>query len=184
MPARIALLGWGSLLWEGGAEFDRWHGPWQNDGPILNVEFSRVSQRRCGALTLVIDPENGVPVRSAWCLSRRQTIEEAADDLRKREETSPKNIGSVGPKMTASDCRFGMPDAIRTWAKEHDLDGVVWTNLQSNFASSVGTPFSVAAALRYLDSLDGEALKRAREYFERAPSFVQTPLREAVLGSL
>jgi hypothetical protein len=26
---RIALLGWGSLLWEGGPDFDRWHGPWQ-----------------------------------------------------------------------------------------------------------------------------------------------------------
>lgn len=49
---RIAILGWGSLLWEGGQEFDTWHGPWQYDGPTLKLEFSRVSKKRLGALTL------------------------------------------------------------------------------------------------------------------------------------
>ena len=184
MADRIALLGWGSLLWEGGAEFDQWHDPWQSDGPILNIEFSRVSRRRRGALTLVIDPENGVPVRSAWCLSLRQTIEDAAEDLRRREETAAKKIGLVRPRTTATAGRSEGIEAIRTWAKEKDLDGVAWTDLQSNFAASVGVPFSVAAALRYLNGLDGEALKGAQEYFERAPAFVQTPLRDAVMAQM
>ena len=51
---KIAILGWGSLLWEGGQEFERWHDAWHNDGPSLKLEFSRVSESRLGALTLVI----------------------------------------------------------------------------------------------------------------------------------
>jgi len=62
---RIAILGWGSLLWEGGQEFDYWHEPWKPDGPILKIEFSRVSVRRQGSLTLVIDPEHGIPTTVA-----------------------------------------------------------------------------------------------------------------------
>lgn len=46
MPPQIALLGWGSLLWEGGAEFDRGHDEWRLDGPELKLEFSRVSTSR------------------------------------------------------------------------------------------------------------------------------------------
>jgi len=57
---RIALLGWASLLWERGPDFDRWRGPWQYDGPTLKLEFSRVSEKPLKALTLVIDSEHGV----------------------------------------------------------------------------------------------------------------------------
>jgi len=48
MPPRVAILGWGSLLWEGGSAFDKWHDDWRCDGPILNLEFSRVSASRLG----------------------------------------------------------------------------------------------------------------------------------------
>jgi hypothetical protein len=52
MQPQIAILGWGSLLWEGGTDFDRHHGDWQFDGPTLRLEFSRISTSRLGALTL------------------------------------------------------------------------------------------------------------------------------------
>jgi hypothetical protein len=55
MPPQIAMLGWGSLLWEGGADFDRWRNEWRFDGPTLSLEFSRISSSRLGALTLVVD---------------------------------------------------------------------------------------------------------------------------------
>lgn len=179
MTVRIALLGWGSLLWEGGNTFDDWHEPWQCDGPSLRIEFSRISSSRKGALTLVIDPENGVPVRVAWCLSRRRTINEAIEDLRKREHTTVQNIGRFAV-TGETDCRdMGSLDSINSWATERELDGVVWTNLRSNFAKKVGEPFSVDAAIRYLKSLEGESRTRAAEYLMRAPSFVQTPVRNA-----
>lgn len=179
MIVRIALLGWGSLLWEGGNTFDDWHEPWQRDGPSLRIEFSRVSSSRGGALTLVIDPENGVPVRVAWCLSRRQTIGEATEDLRKREQTKTKHVGRVAADGQAQ-CHDGEShQAISTWAAERELAGVVWTDLRTNFAAKRQEPFSIDAAMRYLKSLKGKSRMRAIEYFQQAPSFVQTPLRNA-----
>ena len=180
MARQVALLGWGSLLWEGGSVFDSWHEPWQCDGPPLRIEFSRVSSKsRGGALTLVIDPKNGVPARVAWCLSRRQTIGEAIEDLRKREQTAVRNIGRFAVTGEMGCCDAESLDSIGAWARERTLDGVVWTDLRSNFARKTGESFSVGAAMRYLKSLKGESRTRAVEYFQRAPSFVQTPLRKA-----
>jgi hypothetical protein len=95
MPPRVAILGWGSLLWEDGGAFDKWHDDWRRDGPILNLEFSRISASRLNALTLVIDRDNGVPNRVAWCLSRRGDPVLAQDDLQSREGTTVSNIGRI-----------------------------------------------------------------------------------------
>jgi hypothetical protein len=179
MTAHIALLGWGSLLWEGGSAFDSWHKAWRCDGPVLKIEFSRISSSRGGALTLVIDPQHGVPVRVAWCLTRRQTIREAIGDLCEREGTKAKHIGRIEQDGKAL-CRDNETrQAIQTWEAERKLAGVIWTDLQSNFANERREPFSIRAAMRYLNSLKGESRIRAVEYLQRAPSFVQTPLRNA-----
>ncbi len=87
----IAILGGGSLLWEGGLEFDKWHGSWESDGPILKLEFSRVSEKRLKALILVIDIDHGVDTAVAWCLSKRATLADAICDLRAREGTTVSN---------------------------------------------------------------------------------------------
>ena len=48
---KIAILGWGSLIWnQNGLPVK---GQWKKNGPVLPIEFSRVS--RDGRLTLVID---------------------------------------------------------------------------------------------------------------------------------
>jgi hypothetical protein len=179
MAIRVALLGWGSLLWEDRLTFDVWHESWQSDGPFLRIEFSRVSSSRGGALTLVIDPENGVPVRVAWCLSRRHTIDEAIEDLRHREETRKQHIGRVATYGQAH-CRDTESLAtIRAWGIEQKVEGTVWTDLRSNFATKRQEPFSIDAAMRYLKTLEGESKMKAVEYIHRAPCFVHTPLRKA-----
>ena len=122
----IAVLGWGSLLWDGGSEFDAWHGPWLYDGPRLSIEFSRVSKSRHGALTLVIDPTNGVPTTVAHCLSRCSSIAEAIEVLRKREETSALDIGFVRRNGEARFRDREVRDEILSWTADRDMDGVVW----------------------------------------------------------
>ena len=99
---RIAILGWGSLLWEDSPDFDRWHEAWEDDGPTLKIEFSRVSTSRLGALTLVIDEEHGAPTRVAWCLSKRTNTDDAVCDLRCREGTTLKNIGRIDVRTQAA----------------------------------------------------------------------------------
>jgi hypothetical protein len=178
---RIAILGWGSLLWEGGHEFDSWREPWQTDGPCLQIEFSRVSGRRQGALTLVIDPEHGIPTTVAWCLSKREMIDDVICDLRCREETTPQNIGHICIDMQAAHPVAPETEAPHVvWARTKELDAVVWTALKSNFEEKVKKPFSVGAAVAYVKTLGPAGKVKAAEYVWRAPEFVQTPVRSAL----
>jgi hypothetical protein len=178
MANRIAFLGWGSLLWEG-REFDGLHGPWRFDGPRIKLEFSRVSTTRSGALTLVIDTLNGTPNRIAWCLSRRQCVDKAIEDLRRREGTKTDDIGVFGHEL--SHCQdMETLAAIRSWSRVQKLDYVIWTDLRSNFVERTRNSFSVETAKWYLDHLQGRSKRAAQEYLERAPSFIQTPLRDEI----
>jgi len=175
---KIAILGWGSLLWEGGPEFDRWHTDWMLDGPTLKLEFSRISDTRLGALTLVIDDENGTSSNVAWCLSKRTNLPDALCDLRAREGTALDKIRQLvlSPEATAPP----QPELIAAWARARKLDAVVWTALESNFKKRRKHAFSVTAATAYLQSLPADAKAKAAEYVWRAPDFVKTPLRTAM----
>jgi len=180
MALRLAILGWGSLLWDYHRDFDTWHEPWQYDGPVLRIEFSRISSSRGGALTLVIDPENGAPTKVAYCISRREKTSEVFEDLQNREGTSEKNIGILSHDRLLPYHHQATAKAIMAWAGERELDDVFWTDLPSNFAKKVGQKFTVENAIDYLEKLDCSARKKAFEYVHKAPSFIQTPLRQAL----
>lgn len=180
---KIAILGWGSLLWdkENGVEFDQWHDSWEYDGPILKLEFSRISESRLGALTLVIDGEHGNPVTVAWCLSKRTRLKDAVCDLRCREGTTVRNIDQLDFASPTDYSNNGTAEnSILTWACLKKLDAVVWTALKSNFMKKRKKPFSVAAAVSYLKDLRPDGKSKATEYVWRAPDFVKTPLRTAL----
>jgi hypothetical protein len=179
---RIAVLGWGSLLWEGGDKFDAWHTPWRYDGPLLTLEFSRISRSRRGALTLVIDPQNGTPTIVAYCLSLRTSMAEAIDDLRMREATKDAHIGRVQRNEIAHGRDPASLDAIRSWADGLGMDGVIWTDLPSNFVQKTGRAFSVDAARAYVLTLDADGQAKAREYARSAPAFLHTPVRDLLVN--
>jgi len=177
----IAILGWGSLLWDTRPEFDNYHDPWEFDGPELKIEFSRISQTRKGALTLVIDPTNGSICRVAHSRSKRRDPEDAVCDLRSREETTRGNIGihiADGSLNQSKDS--ATLTAIAAWAKTKGVDVVVWTDLPSNFQKVCGSTFSIASAVAHVRALDEGAKSGAAEYMWRAPAFVDTPLRSAL----
>lgn len=133
MSDRMAILGWGSLLWDARWEFDQWHEPWQHDGPVLKIEFSRISISRSGALTLVLDSRDGADTQVAYCLSSRTSLPQAVEDLRKREGTSTANVGYVRPNGDRKSRDSRTRSVIAAWAKARNIDAVVWTDLQSNF---------------------------------------------------
>lgn len=163
MPPRVAILGWGSLLWEGGSAFDKWHDDWRCDGPILNLEFSRVSASRLNALTLVIDRDNGVPNRVAWCLSLRDDPALVHADLRSREGTTVGNIGRILLANSTPSLQDQSAADIAAWARTQALDAVVWTRLSSNFESATKVPFSVDNAQAYLRIFVSEMSKVCNE---------------------
>jgi hypothetical protein len=176
---RIALLGWGSLIWDEWPEFDKYHKEWQPNGPLLPLEFSRVSETRKGALTLVIDPQYGTLCKTAYAVSTRRDPADAIADLRSREGTLMKRVGFYFANRSRT-CEPKVPESIASWAAEMRFDVVVWTGLSSNFKDKKKEDYSVAAASRHIQSLSLEGKSMAAEYVWRAPAFVQTPLRIAL----
>lgn len=178
----IVILGWGSLLWDERPEFNEQVKKWENDGPELPLEFSRVSKTRGDALTLVID-ENGSNCIVAHARSERKAPEDAIADLCHREGTSLANIGYCFADGSKKQSRSStVLSVIAQWAKEKSVDVVVWTDLKSNFTekSKEKREFSVAAAITHLQSLSPEGKAKAAEYVRRAPTFIKTALRSAI----
>lgn len=176
---RIYLLGWGSLLWDKHPVFDARHGVWQEDGPKLRLEFSRISETRLGALTLVIDAAHGAECQVAYADSTRDDPEDAICDLRNREGTVRARIGFMF--LDRSHGQGGdepTREAIKGWATEKKADVVIWTDLPANFEKEKGKPFSLDEACRHLQELPAEGKAKAAEYVWRAPDFVVTPLRQ------
>ncbi len=180
---KIAILGWGSLLWDSNAAFDEHHEQWQFDGPHLKLEFSRVSTSRNNALTLVLDSANGSACQVAYSFSKRKNPDDTICDLRCREGTSLKNIGYLFSDDSRKQCRdIQVLEDVRTWATENKIDAVVWTDLDSNFVqkSQAHEIFSLPSALSHIQSLDAVGKAKAVEYFWNAPDFIHTPLRDAL----
>lgn len=171
------------MLWDARPEFDTHHGAWELDGPMLPIEFCRVSETRGGALTLVIDEEFGVACTCAFAISTRKYPDDAIADLRRREGTSLAHIGHYFADGTRQQCRIAnIPITLKAWARTKGIDVVVWTDLASNFEakSTIKKHFSVINAIAHLQLLSPEAKAKAAEYIWRAPAQVDTPLRRAV----
>jgi hypothetical protein len=184
----IAILGWGSLLWDKRPEFDAFenqHQEWCDDGPCLRLEFSRVSKSRGKALTLVIeDAPRGAECVVAYALSKRESWEDVVCDVRDREGTTAANVGfCFADKTKPVRARNGLVlETIRNWAVARGLSTAVWTDLPNNFAemSEPRAAFCVQAALAHVQTLPPEGKRRAAEYVWRAPAFAQTPVRAAL----
>ena len=181
MSPVIAILGWGSLIWDVRPDFDRHHHLWEFDGPSLPLEFARVSKTRAGALTLVLDSSFGSLCTVAHARSIRSDLEAAIADLQVREGTSRNNIGYTFADGSRHHVRDqGTASTIAAWARSKSIDMVVWTDLPSNFQAVTGVSFSVPAALKHVASLSPAGKAAAAAYVWQAPQFVATPLRAAL----
>ena len=91
MATLTAILAWGSLTWEPkDLNFIKEYG-WQNDGPLLPIEFARISNK--GRLTLVIT-ENGTPVTTYFTIAPFfSKVEDVIMNLKLREGCKLNDIG-------------------------------------------------------------------------------------------
>jgi hypothetical protein len=181
---KIAILGWGSLVWD--PRELQLAAPFELAGPNLPIEFCSVSKNQ--RLTLIIDEAFGTLCQTYAASSACTELDAAIDNLRLREGMS--SAADVGFVEIATQERSRMatgrhPHAVETiadWAINSGYDAAIWTALDSHFESRTKEPFSVNAAMRFLENLelhDGEAFARALEYIRRAPAATQTPVREA-----
>ena len=171
---RIAVVGWGSLIWCNKALglASKWH----RDGPELPVEFARKSGD--GRLTLVL--VHGVPTqRTLWGLSAFEDLEKAREDLQKREGNAHTPIGSWTPNEPREGVIVG---TVAAWCEAHGLDGAVWTALKPNWTKDTQPP-TPEEAIDYLVRLKRtqdlkNVLKAAEEYLRLTPSQINTEIRK------
>ena len=174
---KIAFLGWGSLVWD--PRDLQIEGSWQTDGPLLPVEFARISQG--GRLTLVLYPYTS-EVQTLWAYAAHRDLQQAIEDLRKREETSTNHIGFLSIRDKSSRCNViqDILPHIRHWAEEKGLDAVVWTDLPSNFKAITKMELNEDNVVKYLRTLTGDALKDAETYVRKAPDQIETKIRSRI----
>lgn len=174
----IVYLAWGSLLWD-------YHQlpvvfsprPWQLTYDLeIPLEFSRISDKGTGRMTLVIDDVEGEnnPVWYAPCLETN--FNKAIGALRKREKTTSDNIAYLN-LVTANYRVTNTPkevvQKIIDWADKNEFRGVVWTDLPSNWTKIRNEPYSVEAGIDYYSSLSGETRILARDYILNAIKYAQ-----------
>ncbi|MCG8750513.1 hypothetical protein [Tenacibaculum finnmarkense] len=175
---KIAILAWGSLYWELGdlSIIDKWN----NDGVILPIEFSRISDKGKGRLTLVIDEINGSQIRTYWSTSSFNNLEKSIKNLKDREGTNNRNIGYINLIKNSSYSKFSksLIEQIKDWASLKKLDAVIWTDLESNFQKIIKSEFSPENGLKYINKLDKKTKEKAIEYINKAPEQTITDLRK------
>jgi hypothetical protein len=181
MEKPIAVIGWGSLIWELEMLAPNVRGMWQIDaGPVLPIEFSRISAKRKRSLVLCIDQMSGHRCTTSLIPSTRLTMLDARRDLARRERAPEGFIGGVCLETRQS---FGRPQIawmIWQWCEKSPYSGAVWTDLHSNYAAERELEFTVDGGIEYLKSLDDEGLDEAVRYIEKAPRGTNTPLRRAL----
>jgi len=182
----IACLAWGSLVWD--PRTLPLAGPFRLEGPLLPIEFSRVSLD--GRVTLVLD--GSAPVSPTyWAPLVVGDLDEAIEALAERERivAGERNrfvgalvrrdgVGSTSPGAGGQgETDPALVSAIARWLEPRPLDAVLWTALPSRGPAGEATRPPFDRLLAHLESLEGEVRARAEQYVRRAPRPIRTPHR-------
>jgi hypothetical protein len=184
---KSVVLAWGSSVWD--PRDLQIASKFAPNGPLLPIEFCRVSED--GRLTLAIDETFGALCKTYSAPSALEGLDAARDNLCLSEGLADaRAIGFVEPASgRQSDLAMqSHPQVVATigaWAESLGYDAAIWTALTSNFDEwgKGGEPFSVSAALQYLETLESEdptKFAQALAYIWKAPPEVETPVREEV----
>jgi hypothetical protein len=183
---KIAILGWGSLIWNtGNLEIDKTVGKngWFDDGPSLPIEFARISKN--DRLTLVIVPgvEN---VQTLYSISSFTELDYAILNLSKREGCNKDKIGYYLSKNDeVFPTKFKCTSEIRNWVnKNEDIEAVIWTNLSKKFKDKIGLDWNEKNVLHYLNSLPFGTKVLAEQYVRRTPIGINTKMRQVIEDEL
>lgn len=175
----IAILGWSSLIWK--PQDLPYKGSWQQGGPVLPLEFTRVKTAR--PLTLVLDPVNGIDCPTQFVWSSRTHLADAIKDLQERENANPEETGYIDlPKNISSiqdyPQQIDIDSIVRQWCHKQQVSRAVWTAIPPNFTEELGVKFSIETAMQYFEQLSTFDQDSVMEYIQKTPSEITTPLRQ------
>ncbi len=181
---KIAILGWGSLIWNPGnleIKKDENGNFWNKDGPMLPVEFARISKD--GRLTLVILKEYGIePVKTLFAISIFEEKDHAVLDLAVREGCGKNKIGwyyKADDEFFPNNFKF--KDEIRSWiSSKEEIHAIIWTNLPENFKDKTGFRLNGKNACDYIEMLSWDIKILAEQYVRRTPATIDTKIRKEI----
>ncbi|CAG5015606.1 hypothetical protein DYBT9275_05370 [Dyadobacter sp. CECT 9275] len=181
---KIAILGWGSLIWlPKELKFDTNIG-WKENGPVLPIEFARISKD--GRLTLVITA-NGTEVPTLYSVSSFDNLDLAVLNLAVREGSGRMSIGYYNKtKDEFSSIEFSFKENIKNWIQTTDFDGVIWTNLPEKWIlnDENETKIDPDERVDYLKKLKGNQSALAEEYIRNTPKQIATKYRNQIIKTL
>lgn len=179
----IVVLGWDPMVTDPQGLMLR-DGKWLDDGPTLPVELSRVAPQRYLALAL---RRGSPPVRVYWSVMGTDSVGEAVWSLAQRAECKPENVGFLDLGTGEHWCRTvdECLSDIRRWAEEKNKGGqeiqvVIWNDLRPDFERRARRDLTAENVLAYLEELRPDIKERAREYLEKVPQRIVTPILSAV----
>ena len=165
---KIAVLGWGSLVWDP-RDLKIKGKEWHCDGPYLPIKFARISGKNKDKLTLVIIP-NVDNVQTLWNYMDTENLTEAKDNLRIREEMpNDKKIGFIDLIHKTERSQI-TSEPIKKWAEAKGLEAVIWTDLTSNISED--------KVIKFLNDLASK--EKAEEYVRKAPAQIDTKIRRMI----
>lgn len=176
---RISILVWGSLFWD--PRNLSFNGNWHFDGPLLPIEFARISSGN--RLTLVINHESQT-IQTLYCISAQDSIQVAINNLAEREGTTNLlNIGFIDFEANRVNVRveneFILP-ILRDWNIDKKFDAIIWSDFGNNFADRSGMDFTSGNIVRFLTGLNEAQLREALRYIVMTPPQVGTDFRRAI----
>lgn len=180
---KIAILCWGSLIWSPQTlNYNTTFG-WQTNGPILPIEFARISKD--GRLTLVLTL-NGTNTQTLYAISSYNTIEEAILNLAIRERSGRMSIGFYEKSNKQfSPINFKYKKNIEDWLEvNNDIDAVIWTNLPEKWVKETSVKIKKYIEpnerIEYLKDLKGNKRAIAEEYIRKTPPQIKTKYRALI----
>jgi len=173
---KIACIGWGSLIWR--PENLAIQKKWFEDGPMLPIEFTRISDD--GRVTLIID-KDAKPVRTLWAFMTVTDIDKAIISLKEREKIQ--NLKKIEYVKSTDTKTEEVEKIIIDWLNSKSLDYAIWTGLSFGKKTISKRP-TIETILRHLEQLPYGIGQRAEEYIRNAPKQIDTEYRREIENKL
>lgn len=177
---KIAIIAWGSLYWEPGELSIS--SEWYFDGPMIPLEFARISSGN--RLTLVIKPDYE-KVKTLYAFSAYTTISDARENVRIREKTD--NIDNIGYiDFTSNDfvvrpANLFILDILKDWNENKGFDAIIWSDFSPLFSDKIHLAFTIENVISFLEGLPPTEKHNALEYIMKAPTQIDTRFRKAIM---
>jgi hypothetical protein len=176
---KVGIIAWGSLI-TNSDELLIIHNAWASDGPMLPIEFARISKDK--RITLVIYPPFE-EVKTYCNVSTFENLDNAIENLAKREKTKIENIGFINfqtGEIKSNKIPSELKRTFSIWNINRDFDALIWTDLDENFKVKMNRPFSLEASIEHLKSLSKSEFELAKNYILSTPENTQTRHRKAL----